>query len=320
MFQATSRALTSVAVLGAAGGIGQPLSLLLKTAPYVTELRLYDIKGVPGVAADLSHIPSAARVTGFSQEELAKAVEGVEVVVIPAGVPRKPGMTRDDLFNTNAGVIKALVAAVARHSPKAHIAVITNPVNSTIPIAAEVLKKAKVYDPKRLYGVTSLDLLRARTFVSEALETTPAAISDSISVVGGHSGHTIIPLLSAFPKLSQEKIEALTHRIQFGGDEVVQAKAGAGSATLSMAQAGATFAHSLFRAINGEKGVVDHALVESPLYPDCTYFSSRLDLGKDGVSTIHPLPALSKYEEGLLEVCRKELKGNIEKGIKFAAQ
>lgn len=317
MFHSSARRLTSVAVLGAAGGIGQPLSLLLKNAPYVTDLRLYDIKGVPGVAADLSHIPSAAKVMGV--DDLEAVIKGAELIIIPAGVPRKPGMTRDDLFSSNAGVIKTLTSVIAKHSPKAHIAIITNPVNSTVPIAAEVLKAAGVYDPKRLYGVTELDLLRARTFVAEALgKKLDKEFCDSISVVGGHSGHTIIPLLSAFPSLSKEHIEKITFRIQFGGDEVVKAKAGAGSATLSMAQAGATFAGNLLRAMNGEKGVMEHAFVESSLYPGFPYFSSRLELDANGVSKIHPLPKLSAYEEELLKKCLAELKGSIEKGIQFA--
>jgi malate dehydrogenase len=102
-----------VCVLGAAGGIGQPLSLLLKLSPEVTELSCYDIVGTPGVAADLAHIPTHSKVTGSlpaagsfpsqGNTGLKEALTGASVVVIPAGVPRKPGMTRDDLFNTNAG-------------------------------------------------------------------------------------------------------------------------------------------------------------------------------------------------------------------------
>jgi len=70
-------------------------------------------------------------------------------VVIPAGVPRKPGMTRDDLFNINAGIVKNLITGVAKYCPKAFVAIISNPVNSTVPIAVEVLKKHGVFDPKR---------------------------------------------------------------------------------------------------------------------------------------------------------------------------
>ena len=114
-FSSTTMAGQKVAVLGAGGGIGQPLSLLLKLSPEVSELSCYDIVGTPGVAADLSHIPTNSNVTGHlpsasswpprGDEGLKEALSGAAVVVIPAGVPRKPGMTRDDLFNTNAGTL-----------------------------------------------------------------------------------------------------------------------------------------------------------------------------------------------------------------------
>jgi malate dehydrogenase len=80
---------------------------------------------------------------------LQKALEGADIVLIPAGVPRKPGMTRDDLFNTNASIVRDLAKGVAEHAPKAFLGIIANPVNSTVPICAEVFKKLGVYDPKR---------------------------------------------------------------------------------------------------------------------------------------------------------------------------
>lgn len=131
-----------VAVVGAAGGIGQPLSLLLKLDHKVTELSLYDVVRTPGVAADLSHNNTPAKTYGFTgPDEIGKALAGTQVVVIPAGVPRKPGMTRDDLFNTNASIVKGIAEACAKHCPKAMFLVISNPVNSTVPIFAETLKK-----------------------------------------------------------------------------------------------------------------------------------------------------------------------------------
>lgn len=132
-----------VAVLGAAGGIGQALALLLKTQlPSGSELSLYDIAPVtPGVAVDLSHIPTAVKIKGFSGEDATPALEGANVVLISAGVARKPGMDRSDLFNVNAGIVKNLVQQVAKTCPKACIGIITNPVNTTVAIAAEVLKK-----------------------------------------------------------------------------------------------------------------------------------------------------------------------------------
>lgn len=104
-------------------------------------------------------------------------------------------MTRDDLFKINAGIVRDLVIGIAKFSPKANILVISNPVNSTVPIAAEVLKQAGVFDPKRLFGVTTLDVVRAETFVAEITgERDPT--KTVIPVVGGHSGETIVPLFS----------------------------------------------------------------------------------------------------------------------------
>lgn len=217
-----------VAVLGASGGIGQPLSLLLKHNSMIDHLSLYDLAHTPGVAADLSHINSKAKVTGHAgAEQLGDALKDCHVVVIPAGVPRKPGMTRDDLFNTNASVVRDLVAACAKNCPNAMLAIISNPVNSTVPIAAEVLKKAGCYDPKRVFGVTTLDVVRANTFVAEAKGLDPAAVN--VPVIGGHAGITIIPLLSRVtPSVSfdDKTIDSLTKRIQDAGTEVVKAKAG----------------------------------------------------------------------------------------------
>ena len=182
---------SQVALLGAAGGIGQPLGLLLKMNKYISELSLYDIApSTPGVAKDLSHCntPSTVRLpqhavlhsqpapasisfvvpaaclamadhdvwalmntptmsprwtceffvrrhdasTGVScclqavgfvgDENLGKALQGADLVVIPAGVPRKPGMTRDDLFNINAGIVKNLTKAIAEHCPNVRFA------------------------------------------------------------------------------------------------------------------------------------------------------------------------------------------------------
>ncbi|ORY53192.1 malate dehydrogenase [Rhizoclosmatium globosum] len=224
-------------------------------------------------------------------------------------------MTRDDLFNTNANIVQSIGQAIAKHAPKAHVLVIANPVNSTVPIIAETLKKAGVFDPRRIFGVTTLDVVRASTFVSEIKGTD--AEKTKVTVVGGHSGVTIIPLLSQTGiKFSQEEIEKLTHRIQYGGDEVVKAKDGLGSATLSMAQAGARFTNSLLEALEGKKGVVEPTYVYSPVAaPDgAAWFSTNVELGVNGVEKIHPLGALSDYEKKLYAEAIPELQKNIKKG------
>jgi len=316
-----------VAVLGAAGGIGQPLSLLLKANPQssqlVSQLSLYDLHNTPGVAADLSHVNSATKVAGYKAGEgnLEKALHGADVVVIPAGVPRKPGMTRDDLFKTNAGIVRDLADVCARSCPNAHLLIISNPVNSTVPIVAEVLKKHGVYNPKRLFGVTTLDVVRASTFVGQVKKVDPEEAK--VTVVGGHSGPTIVPLLSQTGfSFTEDELKALTHRIQYGGDEVVKAKDGTGSATLSMAFAGARFTFSLLDAIvNKKKGMVEPSYVQSPVMKSkgLDFFATNVELGPEGVEKIHGLGEISEFEEELLAEAVPELQKNIKKGLDFVA-
>ena len=307
-----------VAVLGAAGGIGQALALLLKTQlPSGSELSLYDIAPVtPGVAVDLSHIPTAVNIKGFAGEDATPALEGADVVLISAGVARKPGMDRSDLFNVNAGIVKNLVQQVAKTCPKACIGIITNPVNTTVAIAAEVLKKAGVYDKNKLFGVTTLDIIRSNTFVAELKGKQPTDIE--VPVIGGHSGVTILPLLSQIPgvSFSADEVADLTKRIQNAGTEVVEAKAGGGSATLSMGQAAARFGLSLVRALQGEKGVVECAYVEGD-GQYARFFSQPLLLGKNGVEERQAFGQLSAFEQNALEGMLDTLKKDIQLGEEF---
>ncbi len=98
--------------------------------------------------------------------------------------------------------------------PKACVGIITNPVNTTVPIAAEVLKKAGVYDKRKLFGVTTLDVIRSETFVAALKDKDPGQVR--VPVIGGHSGVTILPLLSQVEGVSftDEEVAALTKRIQ----------------------------------------------------------------------------------------------------------
>lgn len=146
---------------------------------------------------------------------------------------------------------------------------------------------------------------------------------------------TILPLLSQVPgaeKLSQEQIEQVTHRIQFGGDEVVKAKNGAGSATLSMAYAGARFALNLIEAaVKGTKDIVECTYISLEAAgaeatesvkaatgdDSLTYFSVPVVLGPNGVESALPIGSISDYEKKLFTACAPELKGNIVKGTSF---
>lgn len=311
--------ISKIAVLGASGGIGQPLSLLLKASPTLSHLALYDVANTAGVAADLSHINTKAHVTAHQGlDQLADCVKDAHVVVIPAGVPRKPGMTRDDLFNTNASIVRDLCKVCAEVAPKALLAIISNPINSTVPIASEIYKRAGSYDPNRIFGVTTLDVVRANAFVGELQKVNPDEVN--VPVIGGHAGVTIIPLLSQSQpsvSLSENKLDPLVKRIQDAGTEVVKAKAGTGSATLSMAYAGARFAFSLLRGLKGEANVVECAYVKSSVVPGVDYFSTPLVLGKNGLEKNLGLGNLSKYEQSLVEAAKAELQASIKKGEEF---
>ena len=291
--------------------------MLLKTQlPAGTELALYDVAPVvPGVAVDLSHIPTDVKVEGFGKDDLAKALTGSDIVLIPAGVPRKPGMDRSDLFNINAGIVRNLVDSVADNCPEACLCIITNPVNTTVAIAAEALKAKGVYNKNKLFGVTTLDVIRAETFVGNLRDLNPANVH--VPVIGGHSGTTILPLLSQVEgvEFTDEEVASLTTRIQNAGTEVVEAKAGGGSATLSMGQAAARFCLSLVSAMRGEN-VVEYTYVETNS-DDAQFFSHPVRLGKNGVEEILPYGELSDFEQKAKESMLEGLRGDIKLGVEF---
>merc|ERR1712070_1011407 len=228
----------------------------------VKEVAVYDlsIAMVPpaGVAADLSHLEGSVKVKGYAGELnqppanfMGEALTGCSLVLIPAGMPRKPGQTRDDLFKINADIAKGIVEACAKFCPNAVLGLIVNPVNSIVPAMAELYKK-KGLDPLKCVGVTTLDTVRANKFVAEV---TGKPVSDiQIPVVGGHAGKSILPLFSQDPvgaTLTDEQIKKLDPRVQDGGTEVVEAKGGKGSATLSMAYAGARFGYAVLNGLSG---------------------------------------------------------------------
>lgn len=416
----SANGLTKVAILGAAGGIGQPLSLLMMMySEYVQHLALYDVAHVRGVGADLSHIDRQCRVTThLGPNELADAVIGAKVIIILAGIAQKPGMTRDDLFGTNAKIVFDLAKVCARVAPEAHLAIVSNPVNSLVPLVYQVYKRIlggkkpqqqqqaqetgaiekiqiseksaksikslaahanlssdisiKQVEPqqqaqatpqhhqqaqqvqaasqvqqqqqtnqpsddqadwaKRIFGVTTLDIVRASTLTARSeffppdqatgLFKDPAKVS--VPVVGGHAGKTIIPLLSkAQPKLSRKKLDdtSMTSRlissIQEAGIDVLNAKQGAGSATLAMAYAACRFAVSLLRAQAGETNIVECAYVrhKQAIVDNLDYFAMPLLLGKNGyIKAISPLGKLMASEDRMIEEGAKLLKASIVKG------
>jgi malate dehydrogenase len=167
-------------------------------------------------------------------------------------------------------------------------------------------------------GVTHLDVMRAKTFVSEVKGfTDPTAVD--VPVIGGHAGATILPLLSqTTPKctFTTDEIEKLTERIQNGGTEVVDAKGGAGSATLSMAAAAAEFADACLRGLSGESGIWVCAYVESNV-TKLPFFATKVLLGKNGVERVSGTGSMTPFEKQAMENMLPELEASIKKGINF---
>lgn len=195
------------------------------------------------------------------------------------------------------------------------------PVNSTVPIASAVLQAKGVYNPTKLFGVTTLDVCRARTFVAQAKGND--VLKTKVPVIGGHAGTTIVPLLSqAEPAVtfSDAERDALTHRIMFGGDEVVKAKDGGGSATLSMAFSGAEFADRVMAGMSGEKGVTECTFVQTDKIAGAKFFSLPVTLGKEGVETIHDYGTVNAHEQKLVEDMLPDLIAQADKGFAWAKE
>merc|ERR1711988_1600092 len=126
-----------------------------------------------GVAADLGHLETKCKVVPYAidpklpaVDQLKDCLSGCVLVLVPAGVPRKPGMTRDDLFGINASIAKGIVEACATYCPNAILGLIVDPVNSIVSAMCEFYKK-KGLDPKKIVGITTLDCVRANKFVHE---------------------------------------------------------------------------------------------------------------------------------------------------------
>lgn len=317
-----------VVVCGGAGGIGQPLSMLMAMNPHVKELCVQDVTMamVPpaGVAADLDHLEKPSKVTGYAidpskpaVDQLEECLKGADLLLIPAGMPRKPGMTRDDLFGINAGIAKGLVEACAKHCPNAVLGLIVNPVNSIVPAMATYYEKLGL-DPMKIVGVTTLDIVRANNFVAEKAGCCPSEVA--VPVIGGHAGTSILALFSQDPiaaKLPEDLIKPLDVRTQNGGTEVVDAKAGKGSATLSMAYAGARFGGVVLQGLAGTP--TDECCYVKSSVTDLPFFSSNVTFGKNGVETVHGLGELSAYEQERLVEASEQLKKEIQTGLDYAA-
>ncbi|MFO1049484.1 MAG: malate dehydrogenase [Geminicoccaceae bacterium] len=220
---------SKIALIGA-GQIGGTLALLAGQKE-LGDVVLFDIaEGMPaGKALDLAE---ASPVEGFNAalgggSDYA-AIEGADVVIVTAGIPRKPGMSRDDLIATNAAVVKSVGENIKKYAPDAFVIVITNPLDAMV----WAMQKVTGLDPKKVVGMAGvLDSARFRYFLAEEFKVSVEDVT--AFVLGGH-GDTMVPLVRystvagiPLPDLvkmgwtTQEKLDAIVQRTRDGGAEIV---------------------------------------------------------------------------------------------------
>lgn len=239
-------------------------------------------------------------------------------------------MERDDLFKVNAGIVQDICTNIVTYAPNALVCIISNPVNATVAVASEVFKKHNVYNPRRIFGVNTLDVIRSAAFLAELIHVDPATIE--VPVIGGHNGTTIVPIFSQVPEaknLTGEEIAQLTKRVQYAGDEVLTAKQGKGTATLAMAHAGARFALKLVDAVANNVTHTECSYVSlsadpegskdmERIYGKVEYFAVPVEFSKDGIQHIHPIKNISTVEFTMLHHAVVELKASIAQGVQFS--
>ena len=238
-----------VTVVGA-GNVGATAAQRLAEKQLCDVVLVDIVKGVPqGKALDLSEAAPIEKhdshLTGAnSYDETA----GSDIVIITAGIPRKPGMSRDDLISTNAGIVKAVTKEVATRSPEAILIIVSNPLDAMCHVAFD----ASGFPRERVIGMAGvLDSARFRAFIS--MELNVSVENTHAFVLGGH-GDTMVPLprfstVAGIPiteLMAQDRIDALVERTRNGGAEIV-ALLKTGSAYYAPASAAVEMAESILK-------------------------------------------------------------------------
>jgi malate dehydrogenase len=297
-----------VTVVGA-GNVGATCADVLAYREVANEIVLLDIKEglAEGKSLDIwqkAPIDLYDSRTIGATNDYAKSANS-DVVVITSGLPRKPGMSRDDLIGTNAGIVKSVTENVIRHSPGAIIIVVSNPLDVMTYQAHLTSKLPRT----RIMGMAGiLDTARYRAFLAEALNISPKDIQAVL--LGGH-GDTMVPLpryttVAGIPVtelIDKDKLNAILERTKVGGGELVKlmgtsAWYAPGSAAAQMVEAIVKDQRRIFPVcikLEGEYGI-----------KDC-YLGVPVVLGKNGIEKVIELD-LDKDEKALMESSRKAVR------------
>jgi len=294
-----------ITVVGA-GNVGATCADVLAYREIANEIIVVDIKEglAEGKALDIWQKSPVnlydTRTVGVTNDYAKTA--GSEVVIITSGLPRKPGMSRDDLIGTNAGIVKSVTENIIKHSPKAIIIVVSNPLD-VMTYQAHLVSKAPRTKVMGMAGI--LDTARYRAFLAEALDVSPKDIQAML--MGGH-GDTMVPLpryttVAGIPLtdlIDNESLNAIVQRTKTGGGELVKlmgtsAWYAPGAAAAQMAEAIVRDQKRIFPVcvqLDGEYGI-----------KNC-YLGAPVILGKNGIEKILELKlndeemALLKTSEG----------------------
>jgi malate dehydrogenase len=218
--------MSKVTVIGA-GNVGATVANVLAHKDLVKEVVLLDILGdmAKGKALDSwQQAPIDYYSTHLRGTDDYKDTAGSDIVVITAGVPRKPGMSRDDLISTNARIVNGVTKSIVEHSKNPIIIVVSNPLD----VMTYASYKASGLDSSRVFGMAGiLDTARYRAFLAEALKVSPKDIQAIL--MGGH-GDTMVPLpryttVSGIPvteMIDKDSLDAIVERTKVGGGELVK--------------------------------------------------------------------------------------------------
>ncbi len=297
-----------VTVVGA-GNVGATCANVIAHRELVNEVVLLDIKEGTAEGKSLDMWQTApinlydTRIKGSTNDYAATA--GSDVVVITSGLPRKPGMSRDDLIATNAGIVRSVTENIVKHSPNTIIIVVSNPLD----VMTYCAYLTSGFDSKRVFGMAGiLDTARYRAFLAEALNCSPKDIHAVL--MGGH-GDTMVPLpryttVSGIPvteMIAADKLESIIHRTKVGGGELVNlmgtsAWYAPGAAAAQMVEAIVRDQKRIFPCcawLQGEYGQKD------------IYLGVPVKLGKKGIEQIIELK-LNTEEKQLLDSSAKAVK------------
>ena len=292
--------MSKVTVVGA-GNVGATCANVLAHMDFINEVVLIDIKGdlAKGKALDTwQQAPIDYYSTKLTGTEDYKDTANSDIVVITAGIPRKPGMTRDDLINTNAQIVNGVTEQIVQHSKNAIIIVVSNPLD----VMTYAALKASKFPSSRVFGMAGiLDTARFRAFLATELNVSPKDISAVL--MGGH-GDTMVPLpryttVAGIPVtelIESDKLNAIIDRTKDGGGELVRlmgtsAWYAPGAAAAQMVEAILKDEKRIFPCcvmLNGEYGLKDICL------------GVPVKLGRNGIEQIIELD-LNPDESKLLQ-------------------